>query len=100
MPTKSTKAPLNQARPRTNPYPVFADGDTGWDSKSTNPAKIPNKDYFSSNAKGRFYEGLEWDDVKKIWVPDAASREKEAQRQKELNICPHCGEEIKKCICL
>lgn len=97
---EATKSKKPLVRPRTNPYPVFSDGDTGWGSRLSPNRKMTNQEYFSSAAKGGYYEGFEWNEEKKIWVPDAASREKKAQHLKEQNICPHCGEEIKKCICL
>ena len=95
---KRKKAP--HVRLRTNTYPVFSDGDTGWDERHDNPAKTTNKEYFSSNEEGGFYEGLEWNDTTRTWVPNAASRQKEQERRKRLKLCPHCGEELTKCICM
>ena len=80
-------------------YPAFGE-DTGWNDLTLAGAAMPNKEYFSSNAKGGFYDGYEWDDVRKIWIPDTAARQKVQLRLQQGEICPDCGEERKKCICL
>ncbi len=57
---------------------------------------MTNREFFSSNAKGGFYEGMEWNG--KDWVRDAASRQKTYERE-QANKCSDCGGQKPYCDC-
>ena len=76
-------------------YPGVNPGDTAWDSHHKKNGMMTNHQFFSSNAKGGFYEGMEWDGGQ--WVPDAAARRREAEI--EANNCDNCGCSSDNCWC-
>ncbi len=64
---------------------------------------MTNKEFFTSNSSGGFYEGMEWDEDSEEWVPNEATRrrerEQEARLESEYGRCGHCGELNNQCYC-
>ena len=80
----------------SNKYPGYNDGDTFWDDYIRKHGQMTNREFFSSNGPGGFYEGMEWDGEE--WVPNAASRQRQWERE-EKNKCQECGEQKPYCDC-
>ena len=77
----------------SNKYPGYNANDTFWDDYHRSRGMITNREFFSSNGSGGFYEGMEWDEDSAEWVPDAKTREKEYKREREKNACSNCGQQ-------
>lgn len=77
-------------------YPGYNENDTSWDEHHKKNGEMTNREFFSSNAKGGFYEGMEWDGEE--WVPDANSRARDRQREQD-NRCSDCGGQNPYCEC-
>lgn len=80
-----------------NKFPGYNENDTFWDEHHRKEGLMTNREFFTSNAKGGFYEGMDWDDEQKEWVPNAETRRKEYERNK--NICDGCGNDNSRCEC-
>lgn len=80
-------------------YYGYNEDDTKWDQWHRSQGLMTNREFFTSNSKGGFYEGMEWDGDN--WVPNAESREREQRTfQREMNeICSYTGEVRKACQC-
>jgi hypothetical protein len=67
------------------------ENDTNWDDYHKQNGHMTNREFFSSNGKGGFYEGMEWDGEE--WVPNQQTRERQeaidAQKCSECN-CLSC----------
>lgn len=70
----------------SNQYPAYDKNDTAWDDYHKKNGMMTNREFFSTNAKGGFYEGMEWNGEE--WVPNAETRAKEAAI--EAQKCPEC----------
>lgn len=72
-------------------YSGYNENDTSWDAYHRERGMMTNREFFTSNAPGGFYEGMEWDGEE--WVPNAESRRREWKRQQEENErkCQDCG---------
>jgi hypothetical protein len=70
-------------------YSGYNQNDTNWDDYHKQNNMMTNREFFSSNAKGGFYEGMEWDG--NSWIP------KERQANYESQRCSECG--LLSCIC-
>jgi hypothetical protein len=81
-----------------NKYPGFDKNDTGWDDFHKKNKMMTNHEFFTSNAKGSFYEGYEWDADLKEWVPNEETRQRQ-QMIEEMNKCPDCGGQKPNCEC-
>lgn len=77
-------------------YPGYNESDTFWDDYHRKNGMMTNREFFTSNAKGGFYEGMEWNGNE--WVPDAKSRQREYDRL-EANKCKDCGGQMPYCEC-
>lgn len=83
-------------------YPGYNADDTHFDDLHRSQGLMTNREFFTSNAKGGFYEGMEWDEDEQKWVPDAASRqyEWEQEQKRKENECPDgCGFPANECRC-
>lgn len=80
----------------SNKYLGYNEDDTFWDDHHRKQGLMTNKEFFTSNAKGGFYEGMEWNGEE--WVPDAESRRREYEQEK-ANECSTCGEDKRYCWC-
>jgi len=78
-------------------YSGYNENDTHWDEYHKSNGLMTNREFFTSNAKGGFYEGMEWDEELGEWVPDAASRQREWEREQENPTCDDCG--CRTCVC-
>lgn len=78
-------------------YPGYNEDDTHSDEYFRTHGMMTNREFFTSNGPGGFYEGLEWDEANEEWVPNAESRQKQAEWDKE-NRCQYCG--YLKSVCL
>ena len=74
-------------------YSGYNENDTRWDDYHRKNGMMTNREFFSSNAKGGFYEGMEWDGDE--WVPNAESRER--QDAIDAQKCSECG--CLSCVC-
>jgi len=81
-----------------NKYPGYNENDTKWDEHHRSSAQMTNREFFSSNAKGGFYEGMEYDEGLKDWIPDAESRQRTLEKEQK-NECSHCGDDKRYCWC-
>lgn len=82
-------------------YPGYNENDTHWDEYHRSRGEMTNREFFTSNGPGGFYEGMEWDEDKQEWVPNAAERQKQwaREREEEKNTCSWCGHSNQNCIC-
>jgi len=73
-------------------YPGYNPDDTFWDEHQRKQGLMTNNEFFTSNSKGGFYEGMEWNG--KDWIPDAISRKSQYEKEEvERNKpCDWCGE--------
>jgi hypothetical protein len=69
-----------------NKYPAYNANDTSWDQFQKERGMMTNREFFTSNAKGGFYEGMEWDGEE--WVPNAETRAR--QEKIDSQRCPDC----------
>ena len=76
-------------------YPHCNTTDTSWDAHHKQHGQMTNQEFFSSNGKGGFYEGLVWDGDE--WVPNAATQAR--QHLINANKCDYCGCEQASCHC-
>ena len=74
-------------------YPGRNESDTFFDNHHRRFGQMTNREFFSSNAKGGFYEGMEWDGEE--WVPDQKSRDRQAEIDSRK--CSEC--ELDPCRC-
>ena len=79
-------------------YPGYNESDTFFDDYHRSRGLMTNREFFTSNGPGGFYEGMEWDDDAGEWVPNAASRQREWEEEQKYK-CPHCGEDNRYCWC-
>lgn len=77
-------------------YSGYNENDTHWDSYHKSRGELTNREFFSSNGPGGFYEGMEWDGEN--WVPNAENRRKEQERE-DSRRCGGCGYSNKECRC-
>ena len=78
-------------------YPGYNENDTKWDEHHRETGQMTNREFFKSNAKGGFYEGMEWDG--EDWVLNEENQRLEEKRQAELNNCSWCGKDEYDCNC-
>jgi len=81
-------------------YPGYKSNDTFWDDYHRKNNMMTNNEFFTSNAKGGFYEGMEFNGEE--WVLNAEQRRKEWDReQKKLNEnrCNTCDGQRPYCDC-
>lgn len=71
-------------------YPGYNENDTKWDDHHRERGEMTNREFFTSNGKGGFYEGMEWDEENGDWVLNAEEQRKQDQREEE-NRCSTCG---------
>jgi hypothetical protein len=76
-------------------YPGYNENDTFWDNYHKERGLMTNREFFISNSKGGFYEGMEWDGNN--WVPDAESER--IQAVIESRYCQKCNDEYCSCWC-
>jgi hypothetical protein len=76
-------------------YHGYNEDDTKWDDHHRKNGMMTNREFFSSNAKGGFYEGMVWDGDE--WVLNAKEQAREDARQRELDKCGWCGND--NCTC-
>lgn len=76
-------------------YPGHNENDTSWDEYHRKNGMMTNREFFTSNAKGGFYEGMEWDEDSQEWVPNAESRRRQAEI--DAKKCKDCG--CESCCC-
>ena len=81
----------------TNKYPGYNENDTQWDEHHRQNGLMTNREFFSSNDKGGFYQGMLWDGDQ--WVLDAENQRREDARQMELDSCDWCGKNPYECTC-
>lgn len=68
-------------------YSGYNENDTKLDSYHKSTGQMTNREFFSSNEKGGFYEGMNWDGDD--WVLNKENREREASYKATL--CEGCG---------
>lgn len=71
-------------------YSGYNENDTKWDEFHRERGQMTNREFFTSNSEGGFYEGMVWDEERQEWVLNAEEQYKEDQRDAE-NRCSHCG---------
>lgn len=71
-------------------YPGYDQNNTRWDEHYRSQGQMTNNEFFTSNSKGGFYEGMVWDENEKKWVLNAEEQTKK-DRWEEENRCSNCG---------
>lgn len=71
-------------------YPGYREDDTHFDEHHRSLGQMTNREFFTSNAKGGFYEGMVWDEDSQEWVKNASEQAKE-DAWNETNRCSSCG---------
>lgn len=79
-------------------YPGHNPDDKFWDEHHRKTGQMTNSEFFTSNAKGGFYEGMEYDEEAGEWVPNAENRQA-AYEQENANRCSNCGSDERYCWC-
>jgi hypothetical protein len=79
-------------------YPGYNENDTFWDEHHRSRGEMTNREFFTSNGPGGFYEGMEWDAEKEEWVPNAAARQRQYEYE-QANKCSECGGQKPYCEC-
>jgi len=79
-------------------YSGYNENDTSWDNYHHSRGEMTNREFFTSNGPGGFYEGMEWNEDAQRWVPNAAERQKEWERE-QSNKCSECGGQLPYCEC-
>lgn len=51
----------------TKKYPGYNENDTHWDDYHRANGEMTNREFFTSNGPGGFYEGMVWDEEKEEW---------------------------------
>lgn len=74
-------------------YPGYREDNTRQDEHHRSTGQMTNREFFTSSGKGGFYEGMEHNGEE--WVPDAKSRARQAEIDKDK--CPEC--ECLSCVC-
>jgi len=64
-------------------YSGYNANDTSWDDYHRSHGQMTNSEFFTSTGKGGFYEGMEWDEEAGEWIPNAAERQREWEREQE-----------------
>lgn len=72
-------------------YIGVREGDTKWDDYHRKNGMMTNHEFFSSNEKGGFYEGMSWDDEDEEWISDTP--------EKKITTCADCGGDAMFCWC-
>lgn len=49
-------------------YPGYKENDTRFDDSQIKEGKLVNREFFTSNVKGSFYEGCKMDSLNKEWI--------------------------------
>ena len=80
-------------------YPGLNPDDNFWNDYHRSRGLMTNQEFFTSNGKGGFYEGMEWSESRQEWIPDAKTREKEYRREQLNPKCWKCGFTIAHCEC-
>ena len=78
-----------------NKYTGYNENDTKWDDHHRKNGMMTNREFFTSNSKGGFYEGMEWDGEN--WIPNAENRQREVEIK--ANECDDCGGQLPNCYC-
>jgi hypothetical protein len=75
--------------------------DTAWNEFHREHGMMTNREFFSSNGPGGFYEGMVWDEENNEWVKSDETLRKERELEVRLghNICSGCGHMKKNCEC-
>jgi len=71
-------------------YSGYNENDTSWDEHHKSNGQMTNREFFTSNGKGGFYEGMEWDEENQEWIPNAVERQRQ-QKWNQENRCSSCG---------
>lgn len=71
-------------------YPGYNENDTHWDDYHRSRGEMTNREFFTSNAPGGFYEGMVWDEDKEEWVLNDHEQAKQDAWESE-NRCSSCG---------
>ena len=74
-----------------NKYPGVRQNDTFWDEYHRKNGMMTNHEFFSSNGKGGFYEGMSWDEDEQEWISDTP--------EPEIKECDNCGGDVDYCWC-
>ena len=71
-------------------YPGYDPKNTFWDEHHRSRGEMTNNEFFTSNGKGGFYEGMVWDDEKEEWVLNIEEQRRQDQWEED-NRCSTCG---------
>jgi hypothetical protein len=79
-------------------YPGVSPDNTQWDEFNRSQGQMTNNEFFSSNGKGGFYEGMEWDEENEEWVLNAEEQRKRDE-EKYSYTCRGCEQHKSFCEC-
>ncbi len=70
-------------------YTGYNEDDTKWDEYHRKNNMMTNREFFTSNSKGGFYEGMEWNGEE--WIPNEETRKRD--------YCSSCSRQNLYCEC-
>jgi hypothetical protein len=79
-------------------YPGYNENDTRWDEFHRERGQMTNNEFFTSNGKGGFYEGMVWDEENEEWVLNAEEQRKRDEAEYEWK-CRGCQQHKSFCEC-
>ncbi len=79
-------------------YPGYNEDDTFWDEFQKERGQMTNREFFTSNGPGGFYDGMVWSEEKEEWILNAEEQRKRDEAQYEWN-CRECGVHKSFCEC-
>lgn len=79
-------------------YPGFNENDTKWDEFHRANGEMTNREFFTTNRPGGFYEGMEWDEEAEEWVPNAETQRKREEAEYSWK-CHKCKQHKSFCEC-
>jgi hypothetical protein len=71
-------------------YAGYNADDTAWDSFQRERGLMTNREFFTSNGVGGFYEGMTYNEDTQEWESNTPKREE---------YCSDCNVELSRCIC-
>lgn len=79
-------------------YPGYNPDDTKWDEYHRSRGEMTNREFFTSNGKGGFYEGMVWDDDAQEWILNAEEQRKRDEAEYSWK-CRGCEQHKSFCEC-
>lgn len=79
-------------------YPGFNENDTKWDDLHRANGQMTNREFFTSNGPGGFYDGMVYDEELQKWILNDEEQRKRDEAEYVWK-CRECGEHKSFCEC-